>query len=152
MSEIATVGKVIFLRLQGSKISAYYAHLDAQPVLEDKQVSADEVIGLVGNTVNAVTTVPHLHFGIYDNAGAAMDPLLFVKPVKNTVKKVQALPVKAEMITVKNTMVYNDLFLNTYYLILPKNTAVQTEAATENHYKIILANGSKGFIVKGDLK
>ena len=56
------------------------------------------------------------------------------------------------MITVKNAMVYNDLLLNTYYLILPKNTAVQTEAATENYYKVILADGRKEFIVKGDLK
>ena len=152
VSENAIGGKVVFLRPRGSKIRAYYEHLDVQSVPEDKQVFAGEVIGLVGNTGNAVNTVPHLHFGIYDNAGVAMDPLLFVKPVKNTAKKVQALPAKAEMITVKNAMVYNNLLLNTYYLILPKNTVVQTEAATENYYKVILADGRKGFIAKGDLK
>lgn len=145
-------GKVIFLRPRGSKIRVYYAHLDEQLVQEDKQVSAGEVIGLMGNTGNAITTVPHLHFGIYNNAGGAIDPLLFVKPVKNIPKKLLAVPAKTDMLTVKNAMVYNNILLNTYYLILPKNSSVAIEAITENHYKIILPDGRKGYITKGDLK
>lgn len=145
-------GKVIFLRPRGTKIRVYYAHLDEQLVTEDKQVSAGEVIGLMGNTGNAINTVPHLHFGIYNNAGGAIDPLHFVKPVKITPKKEYPVPAKNEMVTLKNAMVYNNIFLNTYYVILPKNTTVATEAITENHYKVILADGRKGFIAKGDMK
>lgn len=32
----------------------------------------------MGNTGNAITTIPHLHFGVYGNSGAT-DPHLFVK-------------------------------------------------------------------------
>lgn len=48
----------------------YYAHLD-QPALLDmrERVQAGTVLGYVGNTGNARTTPPHLHYGIYTASG-----------------------------------------------------------------------------------
>lgn len=49
----------------------YYAHLDrfADASVGDR-VRAGGVLGYVGNTGNARTTPPHLHYGIYTSAGA----------------------------------------------------------------------------------
>ncbi|HEX9985725.1 MAG TPA: M23 family metallopeptidase [Thermoanaerobaculia bacterium] len=49
--------------------SFYYAHLDrwAAGIYEGMEVSAGDLLGYVGNTGNAKTTPPHLHFAINDN-------------------------------------------------------------------------------------
>ncbi|GLQ00486.1 hypothetical protein GCM10007891_23390 [Methylophaga thalassica] len=56
----------------------YYAHLDSFAVESGDKVKKGDVIGYVGNTGNARTTPPHLHFGIY--AGGPVDPAPFLKP------------------------------------------------------------------------
>ena len=71
-------GKTVWLRVDNRNITLYYAHLDQQLVREGQYVKKGETIGLVGNTGNARTTPPHLHFGIYTFQGAE-DPLVFVK-------------------------------------------------------------------------
>lgn len=71
-------GKVIFLRPKGRNLSLYYAHLDSQLVQMGESVNQGDTIGLVGTTGNAVSTAPHLHFGIY-SSGGAIDPLPFIK-------------------------------------------------------------------------
>lgn len=73
-------GKAIFMRPDGKPFSLYYAHLDEQLVSSGESVKQGDTIGLVGNTGNAATTPPHLHFGIYA-FGGAVDPLPFVNPV-----------------------------------------------------------------------
>jgi murein DD-endopeptidase MepM/ murein hydrolase activator NlpD len=73
-------GKAIFMRPSGKAYSLYYAHLDEQLVTAGQRVKAGDTIGLVGNTGNAATTSPHLHFGIYA-FGGAVNPLPFVNPV-----------------------------------------------------------------------
>ena len=88
-------GKTVWLRLQDKNISLYYAHLDEQLVSMGQFVKKGEVLGLVGNTGNAKTTPPHLHFGIY-TYGGAIDPLLFVDP-----KEKQAAKVPKKEITAK---------------------------------------------------
>jgi murein DD-endopeptidase MepM/ murein hydrolase activator NlpD len=56
----------------------YYAHLDKQEVATGERVHAGDLVGLVGNTGNARTTPPHLHFGIYRPILGAIDPLPFI--------------------------------------------------------------------------
>lgn len=70
-------GKTVWLRPINQNITLYYAHLDEQLVKEGQFVKKGETIGLVGNTGNAKTTPPHLHFGIY-GFGGAVDPFPFV--------------------------------------------------------------------------
>lgn len=49
----------------------YYAHLDAFADLTTGQrIAAGAVVGYVGNTGNARTTPPHLHYGVYTRTGA----------------------------------------------------------------------------------
>lgn len=54
----------------------YYAHLDSQMVDVGQLVQPGDTLGTVGNTGNARTTPPHLHFGIYQNG--PHDPWPFV--------------------------------------------------------------------------
>ena len=49
----------------------YYAHLDQfADVHTGDRVHAGMLLGYVGNTGNARTTPPHLHYGVYGDAGA----------------------------------------------------------------------------------
>ena len=56
----------------------YYAHLDsiADGITFGTEVTADTVIGFVGNSGNASGTPPHLHFGVYENGPQNPYPLL----------------------------------------------------------------------------
>ena len=49
--------------------SFYYAHLDrwASGLYEGMEVRSGDLLGYVGNTGNAKTTPPHLHFAVNDN-------------------------------------------------------------------------------------
>ncbi|RZK50032.1 MAG: M23 family metallopeptidase, partial [Hymenobacter sp.] len=70
-------GRVVWLAdAQGQHL--YYAHLDKQLVQPGQRVRAGDTLGLVGNTGNARTTAPHLHFGIYRAGRGAVDPWPFL--------------------------------------------------------------------------
>lgn len=49
--------------------SFYYAHLDrwAPGIYEGMEVQSGDLLGFVGNTGNAITTPPHLHFAVNQN-------------------------------------------------------------------------------------
>lgn len=58
----------------------YYAHLDSYAdIQEGDWIHQGEVIGTVGNTGNAISTPPHLHYGIYTSAGAVNPYVYLVK-------------------------------------------------------------------------
>ena len=71
-------GKVVWLWSPSVRASLYYAHLDRHAVQPGARVAAGEVLGYVGNTGNARSTAPHLHFGVYATLEGAVDPLPFV--------------------------------------------------------------------------
>jgi peptidoglycan LD-endopeptidase LytH len=72
-------GKAVFVTGRGAR-TFYYAHLDSYaPGIEPgRVVNRGDVLGFVGNTGNARSTPPHLHFGIY-GAGGAMNPLPLIE-------------------------------------------------------------------------
>jgi peptidoglycan LD-endopeptidase LytH len=77
-------GKTIRVSHEG--YSYYYAHLDSQLVQSGQTVNIGDTLGTVGNTGNAITTAPHLHFGIYSRGWGAVDPFPFFEEIelKNT--------------------------------------------------------------------
>lgn len=60
-------GKQVWVRDRERNWNLYFAHLDSQLVSNLQRVNPGDTLGLVGNTGNARTTAPHLHFGIYQN-------------------------------------------------------------------------------------
>ncbi|GAA4007228.1 hypothetical protein GCM10022408_18910 [Hymenobacter fastidiosus] len=72
-------GKVVWLADATHGQHLYYAHLDKQLVQAGQLVKAGDTLGLVGNTGNARTTPPHLHFGVYRAGRGAVDPFPFVR-------------------------------------------------------------------------
>ncbi|MDT0643149.1 M23 family metallopeptidase [Zunongwangia sp. F363] len=70
-------GKQVWLRDSRRRQSLYYAHLDSIKPLSGT-VKAGDTLGFVGNTGNARTTPPHLHFGIYRNFEGAINPMAYV--------------------------------------------------------------------------
>jgi murein DD-endopeptidase MepM/ murein hydrolase activator NlpD len=76
-------GNVVWLTPVFGDLRLYYAHLDTQLVEAGQFVRRGDVIGTVGNTGNAATTPPHLHFGVYvrraGQRGGATDPVSFLR-------------------------------------------------------------------------
>jgi murein DD-endopeptidase MepM/ murein hydrolase activator NlpD len=75
-----------------SGTSFYYAHLErwAPGLYEGMEVRRGDVLGYVGNTGNALTTPPHLHFGVNQN-----DEMINPYPILShamVVKSAQARP------------------------------------------------------------
>lgn len=77
-----------------SGTSFYYAHLDrwAPGIYEGLEVKAGTLLGFVGNTGNAVTTPPHLHFSINQN-----DEMVNPYPVLARATPVQRAEVHREL-------------------------------------------------------
>jgi murein DD-endopeptidase MepM/ murein hydrolase activator NlpD len=71
-------GKTVWLRDRFGQ-SQYYAHLDSQAVRRGDSVKLGDTLGFVGNTGNARTTPPHLHFGVYSRG--AYDPFPSLNPL-----------------------------------------------------------------------
>lgn len=72
-------GKVVWLRDDSRRRSIYYAHLDSQVVSRGDRVQVGDTLGFVGNTGNARTTPPHLHYGVYYRGQGAVDPAPFLR-------------------------------------------------------------------------
>ncbi|HYW29945.1 MAG TPA: peptidoglycan DD-metalloendopeptidase family protein [Gemmatimonas sp.] len=77
-------GNVVWLSDPVRGQSLYYAHLDRHFVAAGERVSTGDTLGFVGNSGNAATTAPHLHFGIYRRGEGPIDPLPYVRRTVNT--------------------------------------------------------------------
>lgn len=84
-------GQVVWVLGEGRTLY-YYAHLDAfaDGLHTGQHVKRGDTLGFVGNTGNARTTPPHLHFGMYRvglSGIRAQDP---VPPLKRRVSQVRS--------------------------------------------------------------
>jgi peptidoglycan LD-endopeptidase LytH len=77
-------GKIVTVAGRGGR-AYYYAHLDdyGPDLAVGDTVHQNTVLGFIGNTGNARTTPPHLHFGVYTVSGAINPlPLLVDRAVR----------------------------------------------------------------------
>ncbi|MCM5529088.1 M23 family metallopeptidase [Parasegetibacter sp. NRK P23] len=139
-------GKVIFMKPEGKNISLYYAHLDEQLVSPGQTVQQGDTIGLMGNTGNARTTPPHLHFGIYTGNGA-IDPYPFINNKRPATPTLQNTSHEPGTLVRTNAKAQWTNAINNKDSSLPANTLLYIQAiAPEKKYKTILPNGHTGFI------
>lgn len=70
-----SLGGIVAYLTTGSAMY-YYAHLDgyAGGITTGVSVKTGQTIGYVGNTGNAIGTVPHLHFQIHPGGGSPVNP------------------------------------------------------------------------------
>ncbi|MCF0052972.1 M23 family metallopeptidase [Dyadobacter sp. LJ53] len=143
-------GKIVFLSAISSPYSLYYAHLDSQLVSVGERVVVGDTLGLVGNTGNAITTAPHLHFGIYARGSGAVNPLPFIDHRK---EKILGLPEQSRWLgdTVRirrkaNLYVSSQFEKSGQIASLPVNTWVRISGEMAKGFRVELESGTKGYI------
>jgi murein DD-endopeptidase MepM/ murein hydrolase activator NlpD len=130
------------------QIRLYFAHLQTQDVQENMHVKTGQQIGTVGNTGNARTTPPHLHFGIY--ARGPVDPAPYITKVPDTPQKVSAdtsLLGRWIRTRSKNVSLLNSADRNPpSSAILDLHFPMKAVAATKGMYRVLLPDGTSGYI------
>ncbi len=145
-------GKVVWLSDSRRNQTLYYAHLDKQLVQEGQRVVPGDTLGLVGNTGNAATTQPHLHFGIYRFGEGAIDPYPFVR-------KASAEPTKVRVDTDQLGSWYRVASKKVILRMspegptastkeLPKNSPLILLGGTADWYRVALPDGAMGYLSK----
>ncbi|WP_129714895.1 M23 family metallopeptidase [Pedobacter sp. SYP-B3415] len=137
-------GRVVWMRPEGKDYTLYYAHLDKQIATPGQIVKPGDTLGLVGNTGNARTTPPHLHFGIY-TSGGAVDPLPFINPtvpevpaVRATLASLNASVRLRQAITTRVTAPSGTDSLMT----LAPGTLMRAEGANGDQYRVSFPDGT----------
>lgn len=149
-------GKVVWLSNSDLGHSQYYAHLDSQLVSTGQLVKVGDTLGLVGNTGNAITTAPHLHFGIYRSGRGAVDPFPFLQelllPEQTALADSAELGspalVTAPLANIRRAPTTASAKTGTYQ----RNTLVHIDGKTGSWYRISLPNHQKGYIFENLLK
>lgn len=140
-------GRVVWLRPKGKDYTLYYAHLDKQIAVEGQEIKLGDTLGLMGNTGNAKTTAPHLHFGIY-TFGGAINPLPFIDPVTKTPANISATisNLNKTLRTSSKSTFYSSTQKSGTIATLNSGTIINVNSATESLYKAELPDGTTGFI------
>lgn len=143
-------GKNVWVR--GDNRSFYYAHLDSIAVSAGDRVMRGEVLGTVGNTGNAVTTSPHLHFGIYKFAQGAVDPLPLVGRKKSVTTYappiVELAPRWLSVNTEKANLRSGPSLETTIVASLMRAELVQVDSVAGDWLRVTTGKGTKGFIAR----
>jgi murein DD-endopeptidase MepM/ murein hydrolase activator NlpD len=142
-------GKVVWLR-DAFGNSLYYAHLDSQVVSSGMRVDLGDTLGFVGNTGNARTTPPHLHFGVYRRGEGPVDPYWFVyrpratlpRLVADTARLGQWIRPSVARATLRTAPSIGADTIGT----LDRETAMRVLSASGEWYRVRLPDGAIGFL------
>jgi murein DD-endopeptidase MepM/ murein hydrolase activator NlpD/SH3-like domain-containing protein len=143
-------GKTV--RVSHDGYSYYYAHLDSQLVSAGQKVRVGYTLGTVGNTGNAITTAPHLHFGIYSSGRGAVDPFPFFeeKAIKAPLDVSDTTHLgKMARIQVPSANLRKGP--NTQAVIsqkLSQNEIVHLQGKINEWYRVLLPDGRMGYLFK----
>lgn len=149
-------GRVVWLRDEQRSLSLYFAHLQTQSVEEGTWVDAGDQIGTVGNSGNARTTPPHLHFGIYMRGRGPLNPDPFIRQPRQQPTKVSApldLLGKWSRTAVSSAPIYA-----TPYRRAPavrradRYTPIKVVGRTASYYRVSLPDGTSGFVTARDVE
>ena len=143
-------GRVIWLRDSIRGASIYYAHLEAPLVTQGTRVMPGDTIGLVGNTGNAISTPPHLHFGLYVRGEGPVDPWDFLYRSPSEMAKVEVeLADLGEWVRVSRDGIHlreRPSLRGEVLAELPRDTAVRVYGGVGPWYRVRLPDGRDGFL------
>jgi peptidoglycan LD-endopeptidase LytH len=141
-------GKVVWLVDGERSRYFYYAHLDAFEALEGSKVKAGDVLGYVGNTGNARSTPPHLHFGIY--APSAVDPMPYVHEPAASPRKISAktdLVGRTVEVSAKRTSLLASPDVKaTVVSVLEREKVVRILGASAAFYRVLVDERTVGYV------
>ncbi|MDH3291931.1 MAG: peptidoglycan DD-metalloendopeptidase family protein [Gemmatimonadota bacterium] len=143
-------GNVIWLRDEMER-THYYAHLDSVVVFRGLAVEVGDTIGFVGNSGNARTTPPHLHFGVYQRG--SFDPYPALYQVPTTPEAFSGNPDligRVARVSRERTRVReapsggSDVVAE-----LARHTPVRVAAGSGPWYRVMLPDGTTGYVATG---
>lgn len=144
-------GRVVWLREADGGHSIYYAHLDKPLVRRGQELQAGDTVGLVGNTGNARTTPPHLHFGAYRRG--PRDPWDLILPVPPMPPRVQVdvgfLGEKGEVQGRGVALRSSASSSGSVIADVPEGVPLRVLAGSGAWYRVALPTGEKGFLDSG---
>ncbi|MCL6261620.1 M23 family metallopeptidase [Aquiflexum sp. TKW24L] len=141
-------GKTVRVSHEG--YSYYYAHLDSQLVQSGQTISIGDTLGTVGNTGNAISTAPHLHFGIYSRGWGAVDPFPFFEEIE--LKNTQTVADTSNLgeygrVQVASANLRNQPNTNAdISQKLSQNEIFKVQGKTNDWYRVILPDGKIGYL------
>ena len=143
-------GNVAFLTDNERSIRLYYAHLDRWNVSNGQRVSIGDTVGFVGNTGNARTTGPHLHFGIYGFNDGATDPLPFIRlgrgPARQSLLAASRLGDSVRVSAARSVVRLAPTSDAPVLRTLPKSSALVVTGGTEAWLRVELPDGLSGYV------
>jgi murein DD-endopeptidase MepM/ murein hydrolase activator NlpD len=149
-------GNVVWLRDEQRGQSLYYAHLDAHVVVQGQRVRPGDTLGFVGNSGNARTTPPHLHFGIYRRGEGAIDPLPWVRLVAGGIPTLRAdtsrLGSPAMTGPRRIALRAGPSGRDTTLREIAAGTTVTVMAASASWYRVQLDDGTAGYLEASGLR
>ncbi len=143
-------GNVAFLTDNDRNIRLYYAHLDRWNVSNGQRVSIGDTVGFVGNTGNARTTGPHLHFGIYGFSDGATDPLPFIRlgrgPARQSLLSADRLGDSVRVSAARTVVRLSPNSDAPVLRTLPRTSAITIIGGTETWPRVELPDGLTGYV------
>ncbi|MCB1057067.1 MAG: peptidoglycan DD-metalloendopeptidase family protein, partial [Acidobacteria bacterium] len=139
-------GNVVWVRTDGG-LALYYAHLDSVSTHLGSRVAPGDPLGTVGNTGNARTSPPHLHFGVYD--GGAVDPLPFFGRGREAPPVTADQAVLGRFLRIQRDGVRVRSEPSTRGEIvaeLPRGTALEAVGARRDWYRFEVPGGPTGYV------
>ena len=146
-------GRVVWMRDIKRNQTLYFAHLHDILVEDGVYVYPGDTLGTVGNTGNARTTPPHLHFGIYKNG--PVDPYHFVANTRTRFKRELADKnlVSHTVRSKRNAQLRIDgITKQSKTISLSKNQIMQVLGTSAQYFRVRLPDYSEGYIAYNDIE
>lgn len=143
-------GKVVWMRDSHRGHAYYFAHLDSQLVSPGKRVQQGDTLGLVGNTGNARTTPPHLHFGIYQRG--SKNPIHYIRQMEQLVERApldtgfqaQVFRVGASRLNMRSGPAVTHQVLR----VLEQDHYVEVVGRSGEWYRVKLPDDAQGYVAR----
>jgi murein DD-endopeptidase MepM/ murein hydrolase activator NlpD len=144
-------GNVIWIYDNQRNQSLYFAHLQTQLVSSRTYVNKGDTIGTVGNSGNARTTPPHLHFAIYKNG--PIDPFFFLAEMPMDPQPIQtyASVLGGVLATIEGAKVRQENSEESAIIDTLSNASINIKAITSNLLRIQTMDGRIGYLKSEDV-
>ncbi len=146
-------GNIIWLEDPERGLRIYFAHLQTQDVEEGVWVNAGDRIGTVGNSGNARTTPPHLHFGVYVRGEGPIDPFPFLQQPTRKPRdiRVKLDPLGGWLRTKQDKVALRPQPGGEPTLgEIEKHTALYVAGGSSRSYRVVLPNGLIGYVAESE--